>query len=85
MYNINNLYESGKLPERYYNQLIKVADYLVDNDLYDEIFLSLYSEDFFCPKLEIENEKGLLKDGKAISSSAATSSWRSTPCCSGAM
>ena len=57
--NANTVYEKGwdlKLARKYYDQLIKIADYLIDKELYDDIFISLFSDDFFCPKLEIENE-----------------------------
>lgn len=57
--NANTVYEKGwdlELAKKYYYQLIKIADYLVKNDLYDKIYLSLFSEDFFKPKLEIEND-----------------------------
>ena len=57
--NANTVYEKGwdlNLARKYYDQLIKIADYLIDKELYDDIFISLFSDDFFCPKLEIENE-----------------------------
>lgn len=57
--NANTVYEKGwdlDLAKRYYYQLIKIADYLIENNLYDDIYLSLFSEDFFIPKLETEND-----------------------------
>lgn len=57
--NANTVYEKGwdiDLAQRYYYQLIRIADYLVDNDLTEKIYISLFSEEFFMPKLEIENE-----------------------------
>lgn len=57
--NANTVYEKGwdlNLAKKYYKQLVKISDYLVDNNLYEDIFISLFSEDFFKPKLETENE-----------------------------
>jgi len=57
--NANTVYEKGwdlDLAKKYYYQLIKVAHYLIDNDLYDDIYLSLFEEDFFKPKSENDND-----------------------------
>lgn len=39
-----------------YNELKIVADYLLDNNLYNKIFISLFNEDFFEPMNESENQ-----------------------------
>jgi radical SAM peptide maturase (CXXX-repeat target family) len=57
--NANTVYEKGwnlDLARKYYYQLTKIADYLIDNNLYNDIYLSLFEEDFFKPKLETDND-----------------------------
>lgn len=53
--NANCVYEEGwsleHATELYY-QMKKFSDYLLDNNLEDDIFCSLYEENFFCPKNE---------------------------------
>jgi uncharacterized protein len=38
-----------------YQQLIKLANFLIDNDLYDKIYLSIFDEDIGHPMTEKEN------------------------------
>ena len=40
----------------YYKQLIKIANYFIDNELVEDYYLALFSEDFFAPMEEEENE-----------------------------
>lgn len=35
-----------------YNQMVILADYILDNDIYDSLYLSLFQVDFFKPKKE---------------------------------
>lgn len=39
-----------------YNQLKLIADYLLENDLYDKIFVRMLDEELFCPLSEDYNE-----------------------------
>ena len=53
----NTVYEKGWTIEHakiYYNELKRIADYWVDNDLVETHYLSLFEENFFKPKLETE-------------------------------
>lgn len=40
----------------YYKQLIKIANYFIDNELVEDYYLALFSEDFFAPMEEEEND-----------------------------
>ena len=50
----------------YYKQLIKIADYFIDNDLVDDYYLALFSEDFFKPMEEEENENWCFRAGTKV-------------------
>lgn len=53
--NANTVYEKGWTIEHakiYYDQLIKISDYMVDNNYAGNVFLSLFSQNFFRPKSE---------------------------------
>lgn len=53
--NANVVYEKGwelHHAKEFYEQLIKIADYWVDNDLVETHYLALFSESFFKPKPE---------------------------------
>ena len=39
-----------------YQEMIKIADYIIDNNLNDKIYISLFDEDLFCPMSETDNE-----------------------------
>lgn len=57
--NANTVYEKGWTIEHakeYYNQLKRVADYWVDNDLVDTHYLSLFQHTMFCPKEEGDDD-----------------------------
>lgn len=49
---LNCVFEKGWTLEHakiLYNEMIKISDYLIDNDLYDKIYISLFEEDYFRP------------------------------------
>ena len=51
--NLNCVYEEGWTVEHakiMYDQLKKLADYIIDNDLFEEVYLSIFEENFFRPK-----------------------------------
>lgn len=51
--NLNCVYEEGWTEEHatiLYNELKRVADYIIDNGLFKEVSLSIFSENFFRPK-----------------------------------
>lgn len=53
--NANVVYEKGwelHHAKEFYDQLIRIADYWVDNDLVETHYLALFSESFFKPKPE---------------------------------
>jgi len=53
--NLNCVYEKGWTEEHakiLYKQLKKVADYMYEHDLFEEISLSIFENSFFCPKDE---------------------------------
>ncbi len=56
---LNCVYEKGwTTPDAtvLFNQLCKIADYLIDNDLFDKIYLSIFEDTFFSPKDESDNQ-----------------------------
>lgn len=57
--NANVVYEKGWEQHHaveYYKQLKRIADYFVDNDLVEDIFLALFEEQFFKPMEKTDNE-----------------------------
>ena len=55
----NTVYEKGWTLDHaklYYSELKRIADYFIDHELYKTVFLALFSEDFFRPKPEHDNE-----------------------------
>lgn len=55
----NCVYEEGwteKEATILYYELKKLADYLIENDLYNKIFISFFNENFFNPMNENEND-----------------------------
>lgn len=38
-----------------YNELKKISDYLIDNNLYDKIYVRMFEESFYCPMDENDN------------------------------
>ena len=40
----------------FYQQLKELSDYIIDNNLYDKIYISIFSETSFCPMDEDNNE-----------------------------
>lgn len=56
---LNCVYEKGwtwKHANILYNQLIKLSDYIIDNDLYDKVYISMFEEEYFVPMPEDDNE-----------------------------
>ena len=47
-----------------YDQLKELADYIIENDLYDRVYISMFEENLFCPIGEDENDNwcGGVKD-----------------------
>ena len=39
-----------------YNQMKQISDYLIANNLYNKVLISLYEEDFFTPKYDEDND-----------------------------
>ena len=57
--NANCVYEKGwtqEHAEKFYYQLKKISDYLIENDLFEKIYISLFDQDLFKPKDETDNE-----------------------------
>ena len=57
--NANTVYERGWTIEhakKYYQELKRVADYWIDNDLVDTHYLALFQDSMFCPKEEGDDE-----------------------------
>lgn len=57
--NANTVYEKGWTIDHakiFYNELIKMADYLLENDTLNNIYCSLFEEHYFCPMTEIDND-----------------------------
>ena len=55
--NLNCIYEKGWNESHatvLYYQLKQLADYLIENDLYDKIYISMFNENMFCPKPTIK-------------------------------
>ena len=50
----------------YYKQLIKIANYFIDNELVEDYYLALFSEDFFAPMEEEENDNWCFKAGTKV-------------------
>lgn len=50
----------------YYKQLIKIANYFIDNELVEDYYLALFSEDFFAPMEEEENENWCFRAGTKV-------------------
>lgn len=56
---LNCIFEKGWTYEHakiLYQQLKGLSDYIIDNDLYDKIYISIFSETSFCPMDEDNNE-----------------------------
>lgn len=57
--NLNCVYEEGWTVEHakiMYEQLKQLADYVIDNNLFNEIYLSIFEENYFHPKEETDND-----------------------------
>lgn len=57
--NANVIYEKGWKQEHaieYYKQLKKIADYFINNDLVEDIYLALFEDKFFKPMDESDND-----------------------------
>ena len=67
--NLNCVFEDG-WEERHatilYEELKKAADYILENDLEDNLEISIFSESMFHPKLPSENQNWCGGDGKMI-------------------
>lgn len=67
---LNCVYEEGWTLEHakiLYSELKKVADYVLENNLFEEIYLSIFEEHFFHPKKEDDLENWCGGTGKMIS------------------
>ena len=67
---LNCVYEEGWQPSDatiLYNQLVKIADYLIDNDLFDKVYLSIFEDIFFKPKLPSDNDNWCGGTGSMLS------------------
>lgn len=68
--NANCVYEKGwneKHANELYKQMKKLSDYILDNDLEDDLFISLYEKDFFHPKEESDLDLWCGGDGMMLS------------------
>lgn len=71
--NLNCIFESGwdySHAQIMYNHLKKVADYLIDNNLYNKIYYSLFKEDNYQPMDESDNDNwcgGCIKESSGFS------------------
>lgn len=69
---LNCIFEKGwneNHAQIFYNQLKKVANYIIDNKLYDKVYISLLDEDLFKPMSEDDNQNwcgGILDGGISI-------------------
>lgn len=57
--NANVVYEKGWTLEharKYYKELLRIADYWIDNDLVETHYLALFVDTFFCPKKEGDDQ-----------------------------
>ena len=67
---LNCVYEEGWTAEHakiLYDQLKKLADYMVDNDLTEEIYVAMFEQDFFRPKREDDLKNWCGGNGEMIS------------------
>ena len=67
--NANVVYENVWKPhhaKEYYKQLIKIADYFIDNNLVEDYFLALFDNGFFKPMDEEDNENWCFKAGTKV-------------------
>lgn len=67
--NLNCVYEEGWTEEHakiLYKQLKQLADYIVDNDLFNDIRLSIFQDNFFRPKNETDTQTWCGGNGKMI-------------------
>lgn len=69
--NANTVFEKGWTIEHakeFYNQLKRISDYWVDNDLVETHYLSLFQniESYFCPKDPMDNDNWCFKKGTMI-------------------
>ena len=68
--NCNCVYEEGWTKEHateLYNQLKKVADFLLKNDYEKDIFISIFEENFFKPKSIHDNSNWCFRKGTIVS------------------
>jgi radical SAM peptide maturase (CXXX-repeat target family) len=68
--NANVVYENVCKPshaKEYYRQLIKIADYFIDNDLVEDYFLALFDTNFFVPMDEEDNDNWCGGTGSMLS------------------
>lgn len=67
--NLNCVYEKGWNEGHatvLYYQLKQLADYLIENDLYDKIYISMFNENMFCPKSEDDIQNWCGGNGQMI-------------------
>lgn len=67
---LNCVYEKGWTIDDakiLYNELKKVANYIIDNDLFEEVYLSIFEETFFHPKKEDDLQNWCGGNGEMIS------------------
>lgn len=68
--NLNCVFEQGWTVEHatiLYNELIKLANYILENDLEDKIYISIFDETLFHPKKISDNQNWCGGNGQMIS------------------
>lgn len=67
---LNCIYEKGWTEQHakiLYKQLKQLADYIYEHNLFEELYISIFTENFFCPKNENDLENWCGGLGKMIS------------------
>lgn len=67
---LNCVYEKGWTAEHaaiLYQQLTKLADYIIDHDLFDKVYLSIFEDNAFCPMDPADNDNWCGGTGSMLS------------------
>ena len=67
--NANVVYENvweHRHAKEFYDQLIKIGNYFIDNNLVDNYYVALFSEDFFGPMEENDNDNWCFRAGTKV-------------------